>query len=153
VLRIWLAVSSILLCAIGVHGSDDTQRSDPLIISIANLTSVPCILEDIDLNQCPILSGYPATLIAPQTERSFWVGQKTLGVYFKKSRVSLVYRCGDARIDLTSLQNSCLTEPYGQVWNGASEYQVIYKALKGDCESHSPGMMLWRISAAHGFIP
>ena len=147
VLRVWLTTILILLSVIGVYGSDGSQRSDPLVVSIANLTSVPCLLEDIDLNQCPILSGSPATLIAPQTERSFWIGQQTLGVYFKRSRVRLVYRCGDVRIDLTSLQDSCLTMPYGEVWKGAGGYQVTYKALKGDCNSHSPGMVLWRISA------
>lgn len=144
-LRIYLT-TLFLLSGPCVYASNQAQRSDPLIVSIANLTSVPCLLEDIDLNQCPILSGSPATVIAPQTERSFWIGQQTLGVYFKRSRVKLSYRCGDISIGLTSLQGSCFTTPYGEVSKDDGGYEVTYKALKGDCTSHSPGMILWRIS-------
>ena len=127
----------------------DTREdfSNHTIISVANLSGQLCTLADIDLNGVTITRNAPPSILANQTERSFWVSDQAVNLFFRKNGVEMTFVCGDEKFKITSFQHACNLLPFGEIRSNTSgQLKIEYKALKGHCFNGSPGVIMWQIS-------
>tara|TARA_B100001989_G_scaffold248478_1_gene222154 strand:+ start:632 stop:1138 length:507 start_codon:yes stop_codon:yes gene_type:complete len=121
--------------------------SNHTIISVANLSGQLCTLADIDLNGVTITRNAPPSILANQSERSFWVSDQGVNLFFHKNGVEMTFVCGNEKFKLTSFQHACNLLPFGEIrGNTSGQLKIEYKALKGHCLNGSPGVIMWQIS-------
>ena len=133
--------------------SDEHENlSNHLIISIANLSGTLCKLESIDLMDATITRNAPPSILANQSERSFWIANQSFSFNDQSNKAIMRYRCGSEQISIKSIQHSCNIAPYGEILKqdnaSSNKIQATYHVIPGNCNNGSPGVIMWTFNAS-----